>query len=135
MQRLIDAYADGVVKREEFEPRMRDLRQRIAGLQEEENRVQEQEKQEEQLRLMLGCLEDFARQVSAGLDQVSPAQKREIIRKLVKQIDIDNQEVTVVYRVSLPPFEGSPSGGILQHCPGRKHAGAYRTRMSNFSAS
>jgi site-specific DNA recombinase len=38
---------------------------------------------------------------------------------LVKKVEIDEQEVRIVYRVSPSPFEGSPQQGSLQHCWGR----------------
>ena len=38
---------------------------------------------------------------------------------LVKKVEIDEQEVRIVYRVSPSPFEGGPQQGSLQHCWGR----------------
>ena len=68
------------------------------------------------------CLEGFAQQVRAGLEQADRARRREIIRSLVKRIEIDQNEVTVVYRVDLPPFEGGPTRGFLPLC--EKRAGS-----------
>ena len=38
---------------------------------------------------------------------------------MVKKVEIDEQEVRIVYRVSPSPFEGGPQHGSLQHCWGR----------------
>ena len=45
--------------------------------------------------------------------------RREIVRALVKRIDIGAEEVRIVYRVAPVPFVEAPTGGVLQHC--QKH--------------
>ena len=49
--------------------------------------------------------------------------KREIIRALVRRVEIDKQEVTVVFRVG--PDSSGPRPGLQssQHCWGRDHGG------------
>jgi WD40 repeat protein len=42
--------------------------------------------------------------------------KRELIRTLVKQVEIGKEEVNVVFRVTPDPFDSSPNRGSLQHC-------------------
>ena len=61
--RLIDAYGEGLVDKDEFEPRVRAFRERLARLEAE---AQEQEKlaaQERDLRLVIGHLQEFAERV------------------------------------------------------------------------
>jgi site-specific DNA recombinase len=49
------------------------------------------------------------------------ATKREIIRALVKRIEIDRKDVRVVYRISPRPFVPGPANGaILQNCRSRQ---------------
>jgi site-specific DNA recombinase len=84
---------------------------------------------EAELRLVMGQLEGFARRVSQELQEPDWTTRREIVRALVKQADIDDQEVRVVYRVSPSPFEGGPQQGSLQRCWGRGH---HALRRSNF---
>jgi len=38
---------------------------------------------------------------------------------LVKKVEVDENEIRIVYRVSPSPFEGSPQHGRSQHCWGR----------------
>jgi len=40
---------------------------------------------------------------------------------LVKQIEIGDEAVKVVYRIDSLPFVQAPEGGILQHCRRRYH--------------
>src|SRR5262249_11241650 len=78
--------------------------------------------QEAELRLVIGQLEEFARRVSQGLQEPDWATRREVVRALVKQVEIDEQEVRIVYRVSPCPFERGPQQGRSQHCWGRASA-------------
>src|ERR1700732_1709807 len=70
-------------------------------------------------RVGIGQLEEFARRVSQELQEPDWETRREVVRALVKRVEIDEQEVRIVYRVSPSPFEGSPQQGRSQHCWGR----------------
>ena len=127
LERLIDAYTEGLIGKDEFEPRIGTLREQWKVVQEEETHQQRRQSQEQDLRLVLGCLEEFAQRVRTDLEQVNWATKRDILKKLVKKIVISATEVTVVYRVDLPPFEGCPTRGFLPHCYQGQPAGADST--------
>jgi site-specific DNA recombinase len=75
--------------------------------------------QEAELRLVIGQLEEFAKRVSEEVKEPSWETRREVIRALVKKVEIDDQEVRIVYRVSPSPFERGPQHGFSQHCWGR----------------
>src|SRR5262249_35446262 len=117
--RLIDAYGEGLLDKSEFEPRILAARQRLTKLEEACQQRRNEATQEAELRLVIGQWEEFARHVSQELQEPDWATRREIVRALVKQVEIDEQEVRIVYRVSPSPFEGSPQQGCLQHCWGR----------------
>ena len=119
ISRLIDAYGDGLLDKSEFEPRLTAARERLARLEEEHRQRIGAATQEAELRLVIGQLEEFARRVSQGLEEPDWDTRREIIRALVKKVEIDEQEIRIVYRVSPSPFEGGPQQGRSQHCWGR----------------
>ena len=81
----------------------------ISTLLAEQDRVQD-------LRLVIGQLEAFAKMVDSSLDQVDWSTKRHLIRTLVKQIEIGGEVVKVVYRIDRLPCARAPEGGLLQHC-------------------
>jgi len=116
LARLIDGYQEGLLQKEEFEPRLRATRERLARLEAEAKDVAERRDQDRALRLALQGLEDFAERVQAGLTGASWQERREIIRALVKQVEVGRDEIRVVYRVSPPPFVSAPSGGTFEHC-------------------
>jgi site-specific DNA recombinase len=119
ISRLIDAYGDGLLDKSEFEPRILAARQRVAKLEEDRRQRIGEATQEAELRLVIGQLEEFARRVSEELQEPSWETRREVVRALVKKVEVEEQEVRIVYRVSPSPFEGRPQRGSLQHCWGR----------------
>jgi len=120
--RLIDAYSEGLVDKSEFEPRITSAKQRLSQLHEElQSRIDEQARVKE-LKLVIDSLETFSREVTAGLDQANWQTRREIIRTLVKRVEIEAEQVKVVYRVDICPFERSPERGTLHYCWRRDHA-------------
>jgi site-specific DNA recombinase len=114
--RLIDAYEEGLLEKKEFEPRIRGAKERLAKLEAEAKAEAAEEAQEQELGLVIGQLQEFAEQVRSGLGDADWSTRREIIRALVKRVEVNNEEVRVVYRVSPVPFVDSPEGGILQDC-------------------
>lgn len=119
ISRLIDAYEDGLLEKSEFAPRIRAARERLSRLGQEYEQKAKEETAEADLKLVIGQLEEFARRVSEELREPDWSTRREIIQSLVKQVEIDEGEIRIVYRVSPSPFEGSPQQGRLQHCWGR----------------
>jgi site-specific DNA recombinase len=119
ISRLIDAYGDGLLEKSEFEPRISAARERLAKLEVECQQRIGEATHEAELRLVIGQLEEFARRVSQELEGPDWDTRREIVRALVKQVEVDEKEVRIVYRVSPSPFEGGPQQGRSQHCWGR----------------
>jgi site-specific DNA recombinase len=119
ISRLIDAYGDGLLDKSEFEPRISTARERLGKLEVECRQRIGEATQEAELRLVIGQLEEFARRVSQELQGPDWDTRREIVRALVKQVEVDEKEVRIVYRVSPSPFKGGPQQGHSQHCWGR----------------
>jgi len=108
LARLIDSYADGLIEKSEFEPRIKDLRERSARLEGQAKELADQASMEIELRLIVSNLEQFISSVKGGLDQADWVTKRDIIRALVKRIEVEKGQVNVVFRVDPLPFESRP---------------------------
>ena len=113
--RLIDSYAEGLIEKQEFEPRISRLRQRLADLQGQAQQITDEMAHQVELRLIISRLEEFAMKVRGGLDEADWFTKRELIRTLVKRVEIGKEEVNIVFRVTSDPFDLSPERGRLQH--------------------
>lgn len=128
--RLIDGYAEGLIERDEFEPRIDGMRRRLAHLEADRQRRLADAETEQNLTLLVGRLDEFVERVHGGLDELDWSGTREIIRAMVRRVEIDGDHVKVVFRVPPPSLPGSdrcsdgptPSpDGNWQDCGGRHH--------------
>src|SRR5262249_30663534 len=83
--RLIDSYAEGVITKEEFIPRVGRLRQRIRLLSAQLAQQQACAAEAADMQRTVGRLAEFAQRVRARLEEADEATKREIIVALVKR--------------------------------------------------
>lgn len=120
--RLIDAYENGLIDRTEFESRLGPARQRQQQLQEHIAAMSAEQSRLQDLQLVVGQIETFARKLEGSLEQADWSTKQQVIRMLVKQIEIGEQTVKVVYKVDSLPFAQAPERGGLQYCPRRAEA-------------
>ena len=113
LARLIDSYAEGLIDKQEFEPRVTQMRARLQHLEAQMQYLKAEGEMEEELRLIMGRLETFAAQVHNGLQQADFHTRREIMRSLVKRVEVDQQHIRVVFRVSPPSM--LPSSDSVPH--------------------
>jgi site-specific DNA recombinase len=116
ISRLIDAYQDGLLERTEFEPRLAQTRDRLSQLQAEAKAQADRQTEVEQLRTVIGHLRDFSDRIKQGLEDADWTTRRQIIRALVKRVEIDTEMVRVVYRVNPPSRPEGPVTDVLHHC-------------------
>ncbi|WCR58898.1 MAG: hypothetical protein PG978_000312 [Wolbachia endosymbiont of Ctenocephalides felis wCfeF] len=117
--RLIDSYAQEYINQEEFEPRIKAMKQSLKTIEEEKKRIFDQKKLKQELALVVTNLEDFSSNIRSNLDNADWLTKRDIIRTLVKRIEINLEDVNVVFRVKELPNSSGHSGEEkknLQHC-------------------
>ena len=116
--RLIDSYAEGTIDKAEFDPRITRMRARITQLEEQIQRIQDQAGMERELQVILGRLETFAERVKEGLQEADWFTRRDIIRALVKWVEIDQEQVHVIFRIGpqTPSNPSDTSTHSLQHC-------------------
>jgi site-specific DNA recombinase len=76
--------------------------------------ISERITREEGLGTVLKSFEEYAKRVRGGLESATWATRRDIIRTLVKRIEIDEGDVHLVYRIGEPPFAGDQERPGLQ---------------------
>jgi site-specific DNA recombinase len=124
ISRMLDLYQDGELEKEEFEPRYARARRRLSVLDSEAVAISERITREENLGTVLMSFEQYAKRVRDGLESATWATRREIIRTLVKRIEIDEEDVHIVYRIGEPPFVSNPERpGLQDRLPRRAVAG------------
>jgi site-specific DNA recombinase len=68
------------------------------------------------MRLVIDNLQTFAERVKSGLGEADWTTRRELIRMLVKRIEIEKEQVRLVYKMDIRPFERGPERGFSQDC-------------------
>jgi len=117
LDRLIDAYANGLIQTSEFENRIGPLRSQhdreVATLASQQGELA----MGHDIASVTETLSKLAGQVDEKLDAASFELKRELLTLLVKRIEIHRNEIRIVYKVPPNPFVPSPGNrGKLQHC-------------------
>jgi len=110
IERLIDIYTSGLIDKAEFEPRITGQRQRMAQLSKHKRVAVEAVESERELSLVISQLEEFSARVAQGLGQLDWLGRREVIHTLVRRIEIDHDDVEIVFRV--PPIAGRAAGAL-----------------------
>jgi len=118
--RLIDSYTEGILDKTEFEPRIAGLKQRVTQLHERHQAALEAVESERDLALVVSRLEDFAAKVTTGLDNLDRFGMRDIIRTVVRRIEIADSRIEVIFRVPSPDGPPGPQSqtktASWQHC-------------------
>lgn len=114
---LIDGYTQQYIIKSEFEPRIKAMRQKLHIIQEQQKKLIEQKNLTKELELIINNLEDFAGGIISRLDSLDWHGKRDIIRLVVKRIEIGGSDINIVYKVNQLP-DNEPGKG-LQHCCNR----------------
>jgi site-specific DNA recombinase len=112
LARLIDSYTEGFISQDEFAPRITRLRQRIAQFEDALRCEHDEVSALREMHLLLGRMEEFALHVREGLTDADWQLRRDILRALVKRIEVTDEHVTVVFRVAartLGPAPPNPS--------------------------
>jgi site-specific DNA recombinase len=119
IERMIDAYADGLLSKQEFEPRIKKAKQRLTKLEGEQKNQADEEMQRNNLRLIIGCMQEFSEKIEKGIKGLDWEAKRKITCAIVKQIEIDEDEVKIIYRVSPNNLPQNLKKESLQYCSRR----------------
>lgn len=120
VDRLIDAYTDGVLDRSEFDPRLARGRSRLSKLQEQFSQWETESREQSVLREALECLDSFTESIESNLATADWAMRREILRTLIDRVLIERDQIRIVYRINFPLFakKASKAGNekVLHFC-------------------
>jgi site-specific DNA recombinase len=67
--RLIDSYAEGLIDKAEFEPRIARMRERLMQIEAQAQQITDEVSLERELTLILGRLDEFAARIKTGLHE------------------------------------------------------------------
>ena len=125
---LIHSYAEGLIDKEQFEPRVRRLKERIALLEADAAKEAAALAEQQSLRLVMGQMDDFVATVKDRLSDLDWETRRAILRALVKRVEVDHTHIRVVFRVGPAPLVVQPDGTISQDRERSRTAGPCGTQ-------
>ena len=105
-----------MIAQEEFEPRITRMKKKVTSLEDRLQQLADEAAQQQDLRLIISQLEDFVAKVRGGLATADWRTRRELIRALVRRVEIDQQHVSIVFRVPPTSTHSGPDGGVLPDC-------------------
>jgi len=115
--RLIDSYTEGMIEKMEFEPRIKTFKRRLSYVEQQIMKFLDNHSQMSELTLILGRIEEFSARVKQKLEDDNWQIKRDIVKALIKHIEIAQNEVNIIFRVE--PCPGATDNVFLQDCPRR----------------
>lgn len=115
LKRLIDAYESGLLQKEEFAPRLEQTRKRLQDWQSQLDQLHVAKDQEKTIAQALGRLEEFTARIEAGLCDPTAEQQREILKALVKRIEIAPDKIRVIYKIHPRPDQFAKTGSLQDH--------------------
>jgi site-specific DNA recombinase len=101
--RLIDSYADGIIDKTDFEPKMQQLKNRLEQIDQQILESRQQGVVQSESFLVINRLEEFAGAITEKLDTIDLETKRRIVLGLVKRVEIHKDEIVVVFRIDPQP--------------------------------
>jgi site-specific DNA recombinase len=116
ISRLIDSYAEGHVDKDEFGPRITSMKQRLKIIEEQNNNQINQENLKTELQLVITNLECFQSCVQEKMNEVDWQVKRDIIRTLIRRIEISETDINIVFKINELSHKMDNERSNKQHC-------------------
>ncbi len=101
--RLIDLFENGLVEKDEIESKLKNNRAKIEQLENEITYLKKEKREREQILTVIRNLEDFSVKIKENLDKRDFETKKQIVRLLVEEVEIDTikEEINVKHIIPL----------------------------------
>ena len=118
MDRLLNAYQEGLLSLEQLRSRMPELRKKQQAVQAEWQSLEAAAADDTQCRRLVETLADFCAQLRLRADTLQVTERQKILRLLVKEILVDRETLTIRHSIRIPNAGLDPSGTIRPpHAP------------------
>ncbi|NNF96634.1 MAG: recombinase family protein, partial [Halobacteria archaeon] len=129
VSRLVDSYASSINEKSDFEPKVKNLKFKIAQIDSQIEQGDKTENAQHELFLVINRLEEFAKAINVTLDTIDFDTKRDTIRALVKRVEIYKDEVVIVFRIDpetpssieTSSTTGTQTGETIMHSCNRRN--------------
>lgn len=103
LERLSEAYLQGVIPLAEYQRRRLELEQKSQALETQEKLLEAQAHRQVELAGLVRSVEAFCQRVQSGLANATFEQKRQLVELLVDRVVVTNEEVEIRYVIPTHP--------------------------------
>jgi site-specific DNA recombinase len=103
LDRLTEAYLNGVIPLPEYQRRRSELEKRQQGLAEQEKQLVNQVHKQEELAGWNASIAAFCQRVQTGLKQATFDQKRKLVELLIDRVIVTEENVEIRYVIPISP--------------------------------
>lgn len=99
IDRLLDAYQEGLVQLPELRTRMQELRKRQSALRSEMQSMEAKAIDEENYLQLVGKIDDFLSRMRRSAENLNVLDRQKILRLVIKEILVDTDTVTIKHSI------------------------------------
>jgi len=103
LNRLTEAYLNGVIPLAEYQRRREDLEQRVEAFNRQEEQLSTQANRQAEVSSLVESIEDFCRRVQSSLQNASFEQKRQLVELLIDRVIVNDGDVEIRYVIPTTP--------------------------------
>jgi site-specific DNA recombinase len=115
LARLLDLYETGYLEKEDFAARMQRVKDRLAREEHAYGQWSEAKQSARDHAELLADFERFTNRLRTGLETLDFTTKRKILMLLIKRIEVNDEDVHIVYKIQTHPQVAISQGENLQH--------------------
>lgn len=116
IERLAYVYARGHITKEKYDLEVESMEKELKGIRDQKEEMVDEKRLQRELDFITSSVESFSSEVESELNQADWETKLDIIRKLVQRIEIDDDNLNIVFRLKELALERQKKN--VQHCIG-----------------
>jgi site-specific DNA recombinase len=103
LNRLTEAYLNGVIPLAEYQRRRDDLEQRVEAFNRQEEQLSTQANRQAEVSGLVKSTEDFCRRIQSSLQSATFEQKRQLVELLIDRVIVNDGDVEIRYVIPTTP--------------------------------
>ena len=116
MDKLLDAYQEGLLPLAELRKRSPDLQKRIEALNQEQKNLHLRAVEDQRWNQLSNSMECFLKRLNENVGKMTVAEKQKVLRMLIKQITVAEELITIHHSIPLTASGGSPEPSSYPLC-------------------
>ena len=116
MDKLLDAYQEGLLPLAELRKRSPDLQKRIEALNQEQKNLHLRAVEDQRWNQLSNSMECFLKRLNENVGKMTVAEKQKVLRMLIKQITVGEELITIHHSIPLTASGGSQEPSSYPLC-------------------